>query len=253
MTSASSETVPSLTYKTTASCHLKPRVSLKTSITHPINVSWIVPEELISGLSMEPLPETIDLFDIYTNDSLYQYYYYEPAERLVQNPQHSRPTNYGNLALSSCPGKKVRLNGPVRGRASIDRDLDLDFQRLKSLDISVIICCLTDEELAFLGASWPKYCEFAQRHDLQIIRIPMIEGGCPESIDQMDQVIIQIEHHIKQGRNILAHCRGADFVHSQTFHDFLPFRQVDFIMQYANYIHWQFQQSSTNHITHQAH
>jgi len=36
----------------------------------------------------------------------------------------------GRLALSSCPGKKVRLHsGPVNGRAAISRDLDMDFKR----------------------------------------------------------------------------------------------------------------------------
>ncbi|CAG8511593.1 5278_t:CDS:2, partial [Acaulospora colombiana] len=132
----------------TASCQSPPRVSLKTSTTHPINVSWIIPEELVDGISLEPLPQKIDLFDIYTTASLYQHYY-ETAERSVQSlhsnrrgmptQQHRRAIAYGNLALSSCPGKKVRLNGPVRGRAKIDRDLDLDFQRIRSLDISMVV------------------------------------------------------------------------------------------------------------------
>lgn len=45
----------------------------------------------------------------------------------------------GNLCLSSCPGKKVRLSGPVRGRAAINRDLDLDFARMKSFGITMLV------------------------------------------------------------------------------------------------------------------
>ena len=45
----------------------------------------------------------------------------------------------GNLALISCPGKKVRLTGPIRGRAAINRDLDLDFGRMRSLGITTLV------------------------------------------------------------------------------------------------------------------
>ncbi|KAJ3112319.1 hypothetical protein HDU96_004693 [Phlyctochytrium bullatum] len=67
---------------------------------------------------------------------------------------------HGNFALSSCPGKKVRLDtGPVNGRdhhshlltmdlptsyflrdtAMINRDLNLDFARLASLQIKLVV------------------------------------------------------------------------------------------------------------------
>ncbi|CAG8716461.1 683_t:CDS:2, partial [Scutellospora calospora] len=148
MASTSSDTVSpvsSLSYnRPAASCNSPPRVSLKTSMTHPINISWIVPEELIEGLSLDPLSASIDLFDVYTTASLY-HHYYEAVRNTFQASQkrgsrtYHRPNLIGNLALSSCPGKKVRLSGPVRGRATINRDLDLDFQRLKSSDISMII------------------------------------------------------------------------------------------------------------------
>ncbi|CAG8638737.1 11640_t:CDS:2, partial [Ambispora gerdemannii] len=115
----------------------------------------------------------------------------------------------GNLGLSSCPGKKVRLNGPVRGRATINRDLDLDFQRLKTLGISMIVCCLDDEELKFLGAPWAQYKELAQQHNLEIIRLPMVEGGCPDSLEQLEDIITKLDNHIESGRRVLAHCRGG--------------------------------------------
>ncbi|CAI2172159.1 2747_t:CDS:2 [Funneliformis geosporum] len=260
--------VPSISYRNTASCNLPPRVSLKTSMTHPINISWIVPEELTDGLTLDPLSPSIDLFDVYTTASLYQHYYDQVHKHSGYGV--SRSTHYsmlGNLALSSCPGKKVRLSGPVRGRATIDRDLDLDFQRLKSLDISMIVCCLNDDELAFLGAPWPKYNELALKHNLQVIRIPMIEGGCPDSLEQIDSVVTQMDRHIHQGQKILAHCRGVGraglvaccWLLKKRFcldadrairlvrmrrspKAIETMQQVDFIVQFANYIHWGLQQ-----------
>lgn len=55
-------------------------------------------------------------------------------------PLHQQNTRIkGNLCLSSCPGKKVRLSGPVRGRAAINRDLDMDFDRMKSFGITMLV------------------------------------------------------------------------------------------------------------------
>jgi len=270
--------VPSISYRTTTSCNSPPRVNLKTSITHPINISWIVPEELTDGLTLDPLSPSTDLFDIYTTASLYKHYYDQVRKCSLSGYGVSLSTQHtmlGNLALSSCPGKKVRLNGPVRGRATIDRDLDLDFQRLKSLDISMIVCCLNDDELAFLGAPWPKYSELAQKHNLQIVRIPMIEGGCPDTIEQIDSVVIQMDRHIQQGRKVLAHCRGgvgraglvaccwllkrrfcldADrairLVRMRRSPKAIEtMQQVDFIVQYANYIHWRQTQQRTYEVS----
>ncbi|CAH1765440.1 18125_t:CDS:2 [Entrophospora sp. SA101] len=272
----------SLNYPQNTSYHQSSnKVTLKTSITHPINVSWILPDELKNCLTLNLLSSKLDLFDIYTSASLYQHYYYDQVEKKIQNNDNntnedlsSKDTssstttetvsNLGNLALSSCPGKKVRLNGPERGRATIKRDLDLDFQRLVSLGISMIICCLNDVELEFLGAPWPKYDETAQKHNIQIIRIPMIEGGCPDSLDQIDQVVLQIDQHIKQGKNVLGHCRGGvgraglvaccwllktqfcldadraiQLVRMRRSSKAIEtLQQVDFIVQYSNYVKW---------------
>jgi hypothetical protein len=73
-------------------------------------------------------PENDDLLDMLN-----------PVHRPEINRLNHYNTHRGNLALSSCPGKKVRLSGPVKGRASISRDLDLDLDRMKSLGIAMIV------------------------------------------------------------------------------------------------------------------
>ncbi|KAG0181465.1 hypothetical protein DFQ28_011253 [Apophysomyces sp. BC1034] len=173
------------------STHAYPHRSVpKTSISHPIN----------------ELPDNIDLFDL-TDPSM--------AQRLEPQLENARATYrpplrmMGNLALSSCPGKKVRLTGPVRGRAAINRDLDLDFARMRSFGITTLVCCLDDTELGFLGASWPKYLEAAKRHGLDVIRLPMVEGSCPEAINDIDEVVQMVDAKIRQGENVLTHCRGG--------------------------------------------
>jgi hypothetical protein len=54
-------------------------------------------------------------------------------------PRPSSNSKFGNLLLSSCPGKKVRLSGPVKGRAAICRDLRTDLFRIKEMGVGCVI------------------------------------------------------------------------------------------------------------------
>jgi hypothetical protein len=57
-------------------------------------------------------------------------------------PEHERAgRQVGNFLMSSCPGKKVRLGGPVKGRGAICRDLEADLRRIKSLGVGAMIWC----------------------------------------------------------------------------------------------------------------
>lgn len=64
-------------------------------------------------------------------------------------------------------------------------------------------------ELDYLGAPWPKYLEAATRNGMRVIRLPMIEGSCPETIQEMDAVIHMVNETIQKGENVLTHCRGG--------------------------------------------
>jgi hypothetical protein len=118
------------------------------------------------------------------------------------------PIKIGNLVLSSCPGKKVRLSdqhlsilgipeicrpgtGPTMdsplvdprslpksaiiqfglNRSPICRDLEMDFRRAMSqADVRCVVCCIDDDELRFLGAAWEEYERVAGKLGLEIIR-----------------------------------------------------------------------------------
>ncbi|KAI8373150.1 protein-tyrosine phosphatase-like protein [Radiomyces spectabilis] len=181
----------------------------KTSISHPINISWIIAPDQLPLLCSADMPERYDLFDLMSNRGVEDQLRCQLEKRQHDDSSSLSRRNLGNLALSSCPGKKVRLSGPVRGRAAINRDLELDFNRMRNFGITMLVCCLNDEELEYLGASWPKYVEAARRNNLQIVRLPMIEGGCPNSIEEMDAVIQLVNAKINKGENVLTHCRGG--------------------------------------------
>lgn len=122
----------------------------------------------------------------------------------------SLAASLGNLFLSSCPGKKVRLDGPVKGRSTVCRDLDMDLQRMKNLGVGCVICCLDDAELDFLGAPWSKYEYLAGRNGIDVLRIPTPEGLAPLTPVSLDtQLLKVINTYTLLGVPVLVHCRGG--------------------------------------------
>ncbi|KAI8072129.1 protein-tyrosine phosphatase-like protein [Gilbertella persicaria] len=167
-----------------------------------LSISWIIPSDVLGFLSVSNFPNDLDLLDFL--DPIVREDYIKCIQQQVQG-QKLR----GNLCLSSCPGKKVRLTGPIRGRAAINRDLDLDFKRMKSFGITMVVCCLDDKELELLGAPWPDYERTAKTHDFKILRLPMLEGGCPKTLSEVHNVVKKVNVEISQGHHVLAHCRGG--------------------------------------------
>ncbi|KAI0674834.1 hypothetical protein C8Q78DRAFT_504163 [Trametes maxima] len=116
----------------------------------------------------------------------------------------------GNLYLSSCPGKKVRLDGPVRGRGTVCRDLRSDLNRIKDVGVACIVCCLDDNELQSLGVTWEEYVQVANELGIDILRIPIPEGLPPSDPASLDSHLSKlIDAYTLHGRGILVHCRGG--------------------------------------------
>jgi len=74
-------------------------------------------------------------------------------------PNSTIPPFIGNFMLSSCPGKKVRMNGEALkgGRGAICRDVKLDLQRAKDEGVRMVVCCLDDSGTS-LPFSSSLYC-----------------------------------------------------------------------------------------------
>ncbi|KAF9051015.1 phosphatases II [Hymenopellis radicata] len=117
----------------------------------------------------------------------------------------------GNLFLSSCPGKKVRLQGPVKGRSGVCRDLETDLRRMKDMGVGCIVCCLDDTELEFLGSPWAEYQRLAQMLGLDVVRLPTPEGLAPSinpaALDK--HLTLLIQQYTLCGIPVLVHCRGG--------------------------------------------
>ncbi|GAA5991668.1 hypothetical protein JCM10908_001085 [Rhodotorula pacifica] len=202
--------------------------AVKTSLTHPINISPLIPtdaipfiaDRLFAARSLVELAGTSqgdgafvvsahasdELFEIMSEPALAPACASSPIETPTDNP-------LGNFVLSSCPGKKVRMNGEASkcGRGAICRDVTLDLQRARDEHgVRLVVCCLDDAELQFLGVPWIEYSSAADALGLEVVRMPMLEGFAPESPEQLDADLAHIvRDYTLRGHSVLAHCRGG--------------------------------------------
>lgn len=104
----------------------------------------------------------------------------------------------------------MRLEGPIRGKRAVCRNLELDFKRVRQVGVRCIVCCLDDDEMQFLGTPWEEYCRLAHQEGLDVLRIPLPEGLCPLSPQSLDKDLARIiERYTINGIPVLVHCRGG--------------------------------------------
>ncbi|KAM6502372.1 Protein-tyrosine phosphatase-like protein [Amanita muscaria] len=204
---------------------------VKTSVSHPLHISSIIPPDLISFISSQlqlspaptvfniPLPFCLDRL-LSSHPHLYPHTFSKHISQSCQSDafvnedkaSYGAGLNFmlGNLFLSSCPGKKVRLDGPSNGRSAVCRDIDSDLKRIKEFGIGCIICCLDDEELTFLGIPWSTYENSARDMGLDISRMPTPEGLAPLDPASLDAVLMDtIKNYTLRSIPVLVHCRGG--------------------------------------------
>ncbi|WWC71827.1 uncharacterized protein I206_105786 [Kwoniella pini CBS 10737] len=195
-------------------------VMVKTSDTHPIIISPFFPSELLPILTKHMImPPPIGLFSqipLLLSSSVdvpsLLLSYAPPMPNSILSPaQYSNDKRtVGNLLLSSCPGKRLRLDGPSRGRGPVCRDLATDLRRIKAEGVGCLVCCLDDTELALLGVPWETYREVATEIGLDVIRLPMPDGFTPVNMGLFDsQITLIATKYSLQGINVLVHCRGG--------------------------------------------
>ncbi|KAF8626859.1 hypothetical protein AX15_004679 [Amanita polypyramis BW_CC] len=207
--------------------------TVRTSASHPLNISPIIPPDLVSfissRLSVSTTPTLFTIPPSLSLDALFLTFYsrntrsypgaidynlHLPLPESLESSYHDShqspeasfldgithvldpltngdmtPPNengapvkqpaslglLGNFLLSSCPGKKVRLDGPVGGRHGVYRDIDADLRRIKDLGVGCIICCLDDEELSSLGIPWSNYESSARDIGIDILRLASLD------------------------------------------------------------------------------
>lgn len=125
---------------------------VKTSDTHPIIISPFFPTDLLSTLSTHLIRQPAGQAK---SPMMFGSLVDVPSLLLACTPSapHSLPASpvrsdlrinttgkpLGNLLLSSCPGKRLRMEGPVKGRAPVCRDLETDLRRIKNEGVGCLV------------------------------------------------------------------------------------------------------------------
>jgi hypothetical protein len=125
---------------------------VKTSDTHPIIISPFFPTELLPVIAANvvlPTPGQMPLMVSSQIDVAQLLLAYTPNSSAnssaLSSPvatsfgQESQGRKIGNLLLSSCPGKRLRMEGPVKGRPPVCRDLETDLRRIKSEGVGCLV------------------------------------------------------------------------------------------------------------------
>ncbi|CAK5265358.1 unnamed protein product [Mycena citricolor] len=183
--------------------NILPNSSVKTSSTHPINVSAVIPVEVVtlisSHLTLSSHGPTA--FEI------------PPAIFLDRLLASSRPVHARNNSFAIAAGHSVASETAViglRNRSRVDEDLQAAIgstvtPSLVSKPLSEMPCfAIDDVELDFLGAPWPEYEIAARSFGLSVLRIPIPEGLAPLSPADLDlHLTLLIQSYTLRGIPIL--------------------------------------------------
>ncbi|KNE70582.1 hypothetical protein AMAG_14708 [Allomyces macrogynus ATCC 38327] len=201
---------------------------VRTSDSHPLQVSWLFPSSVLARPPPDPLTP---LADLHADDSTHVYHRINdplPSQSsliidlltdclrpITPDDVPTTPPRHGNIGMSSCPGKKVRVPGLPNAdavpstRPPVRRELDSDFPRLFAMGVRMVVCCLYDDEMARIGAPWTEYARAAQQVGVEVVRMPMYEGYAPARPDDLAHVLAAMNARLTQGDHVLIHCRGG--------------------------------------------
>jgi protein-tyrosine phosphatase len=217
---------------------------IKTSHSHPLGISWILPPACSGsststpndtpeqGLKMklpsqqQPNDSPVQLQSSRMKRSivdLEENGLQDAVAVTVDSNEEVPSRRRGNLALSSAPGKKVRLvpvssqpflNGAdtiVLGqRPPVSRDLATDMRRIQSLGITTIINLLPVTELEYLQVSLDTYIALATQCGIDVIHYPIVEGQAPSDMADFEKsVMSKLVELTTFGKLVLCHCRGG--------------------------------------------
>lgn len=79
------------------------------------------------------------------------------------------------------------------------------------MNITMIICLISDIEIRSIGCNIKKYAEACQANQIDLFKHPIVEMAPPKDLAQWNaDVVRRAVAHITEGKgNVLLHCRGG--------------------------------------------
>ena len=111
----------------------------------------------------------------------------------------------GSVGLTFCPGKRDRhaMTG------AWDRDLGIDLDAIRTWGAAAVITLITKDEFAFLGVE--ALGQEVARRQMVWFHLPIVDASIPNARfeRQWDVAAIELHSLLRQGQNVLVHCRGG--------------------------------------------
>ena len=116
------------------------------------------------------------------------------------------PHHTGKIGVTLCPGKK----SPSTFGGIWDRDLAMDLTVIKrEFDPTAIVTLMPDDEL--FANKVPTLGQTVLDHGMEWFHLPIQDMTAPDvTFDRAwPKIVPRILHTIKQGGNVLVHCKGG--------------------------------------------
>lgn len=113
--------------------------------------------------------------------------------------------DHGRIGITFCPGKHDRL----AATGSWSRDLDLDLRVIQAWGAKLVLTLVEPHELVELQV--PQLGHKVQSYGMQWRHLPIADYSVPDSeFEQQWQVHgAEIRHLLRNGDNVLVHCKGG--------------------------------------------
>lgn len=107
------------------------------------------------------------------------------------------------IGMTLAPGVRDRSSEGFQW----ERELDVDLGVIRQAGTTALVCLLEDHEFARYGIG--ELGSRAQACGLEVLRLPIADGGVPRTAQEVDSLLNAMEAHEAKGGRVVIHCRGG--------------------------------------------
>lgn len=111
---------------------------------------------------------------------------------------HPRLPASGRLWGASRPGYPDEPASP--------QDIQRTVREWAGRGVEMVVSLMEDPEL---GRRCPGFLDALRRHDLEVLRFPIVDFGAPSDADAFRGLVVDVRERLAHGQAVLAHCNAG--------------------------------------------